>query len=256
MSLLSTILILVVAGVAAGLLASIAGLASLVSYPVLLALGLPPVSANTTNTAALIFTGAGSTLSSVRELHGNHRTMWRVGALVLVGSVLGSLLLAYAPESTFEQVVPFLIFGAGCLMLWTQFRKPVDSEKKLSVSPLVQFLRYLAIFLVGIYIGYFGASAGMILLAILMTVLRDKKFTTVNAIKNFTSFLANALSLLVYAFTTKVYWWMVVPMGIGMFAGGYLGPVVIRHVPLRPLRILIAFSAFGLAGYLFYTAHH
>lgn len=254
--LLGEILILVIAGIAAGLLASIAGLASLVSYPVLLALGLPPISANTTNTAALIFTGAGSTLSSVRELHGNHRTMWQVGTLVLIGSVLGSLLLAYAPEKTFEKIVPFLIFGAGCLMLWTQFRKPAGLKQQREPNLFVQGLRYLAIFLVGIYIGYFGASAGMILLAILITVLQDKKFTTVNAIKNFTSFLANALSLVIYAFTTKVYWWMVVPMGLGMFIGGYMGPVVIRHVPLRPLRILIAFSAFGLAGYLYYTAHY
>ena len=73
--------ILLAAGLAAGLLSSIAGLASLVSYPVLLMLGLPPVSANVTNTAALIFTGAGSSLSSLRELHHVRKTVWKVTSL-------------------------------------------------------------------------------------------------------------------------------------------------------------------------------
>lgn len=251
-------LILFVAGIAAGLLASIAGLASLVSYPVLLAIGVPPVSANTTNTAALIFTGIGASMSSLKELNSSRKTTWRVAIFALLGAVVGSIILVFAPASTFEKVVPFLIFGAGVLMLWTQFKKKKEPAQASSSHLVVTIFKYFAIFLiflVGIYIGYFGASAGMILLAIL-TVTLNETFAVTNAIKNFTTFLANALSLAIYAFTTKVYWWMVVPMGLGMFIGGYVGPVVVRHVPVRPLRIIIAFAAFGLAGYLFYTAYH
>lgn len=255
LSLLWMVVILFIAGIAAGLLASIAGLASLVSYPVLLALGVPPVSANTTNTASLVFTGIGASMSSLKELKSSKKTMWSVAVYALVGCVLGSIILVYAPASTFEKVVPFLIFGAGVLMLYTQFKGENKDRESKPDTPLVRGLKLFAIFLVGIYIGYFGASAGMILLAIL-TVTINESFAVTNAIKNFTSFLANALSLLIYAFTTKIYWWMVVPMGIGMFIGGYVGPVVIRHVPVRPLRIVIAFAAFGLAGYLFYTAFY
>ncbi|WP_186758248.1 sulfite exporter TauE/SafE family protein [Loigolactobacillus coryniformis] len=247
-------IILLVSGAAAGLVSSIAGLASLVSYPVLLMLGVPPISANTTNTAALIFTGLGSSVSSVKELNSSHRTLWQVAVYVLVGSVIGSVLLVVAPAKTFTRVVPFLVFGAGILMLWSQFHQSKILDTPKPAGRGVTFFKNLAILLVGVYIGYFGASAGMILLSILIVTL-NKSFAVTNAIKNFTCLLANGLSLLIYAFTTKIYWWMVVPMGIGMFIGGYIGPVVIRHVPVRPLRVIIAFSAFGLAGFLFYTAY-
>ncbi|MFD1318368.1 sulfite exporter TauE/SafE family protein [Loigolactobacillus zhaoyuanensis] len=253
MALPMTITILFVTGIVAGLLSSIAGLASLVSYPVLLLLGVPPISANTTNTAALIFTGVGSSISSVKELQHNQRDMWQVTAYALIGGILGSILLVFAPETTFARVVPFLVFSAGVLMLWSQFRKP----PKQTADPnrrSVKLLKNMAVLLVGIYIGYFGASAGMILLSILIVTL-NKSFAVTNAIKNFASFVTNVMSLVIYTFTTKVYWWMVLPMGIGMFIGGYLGPVVIRYIPARPLRIVIAFAAFGLAGSLFYSAY-
>ncbi|WP_173021225.1 sulfite exporter TauE/SafE family protein [Secundilactobacillus folii] len=248
------VLILFVAGIAAGLLASIAGLASLVSYPTLLALGVPAVSANTTNTAALIFTGIGSLMSSTKELKGNGKVTLQVASTALIGSVFGALILAFAPAKTFERVVPFLIFGAGALMLWTQFKKKKVITATVPHHPVQNVFRYIAIFLVGIYIGYFGASAGMILLAILLAMLQ-KNFAVTNAIKNFTSFSANVLSLVIYAFTTKIYWWMVIPLGLGMFIGGYSGPVVIRHVPVQPVRTVIAFAAFGLAGYLFWQSY-
>lgn len=254
MSLWLILIILLATGAAAGLLSSIAGLASLVSYPVLLLLGLPPISANVTNTAALIFTGAGSSLSSLRELHHSRKTALQVTAYALIGGVIGSVLLAFAPAATFERVVPFLVFGAGILMLWSQFRKKPTQPKPTEKSLKVTIFKNFTILLVGVYIGYFGASAGMILLSILIVTLSEP-FAEINAIKNFAYFMTNILSLIIYAFTTKVYWWMVVPLGIGMFVGGYIGPVVIRHVPIKPLRTIIAFAAFGLAGYLFYTAY-
>ncbi len=254
MSLWLTSIILLAAGLSAGFVSSIAGLASLISYPVLLLLGLPPVSANVTNTAALIFTGAGSSISSLRELSHVRKTKWEVTFYALIGGVLGSVLLAFAPATTFERVVPFLVFGAGLLMIWSQFRK-TPPQKKVNPHQLrTTILKNIAIFLVGVYIGYFGASAGMILLAILIVTLNNT-FGEINAIKNFAAFMTNILSLVIYAFTTKVYWWMVLPLGIGMFVGGYLGPVLVRHVPVKPLRIIISFAAFGLAGYLFYTAY-
>ncbi|MFC6171204.1 sulfite exporter TauE/SafE family protein [Loigolactobacillus jiayinensis] len=248
-------IILLVSGVVAGLLSSVAGLASLVSYPVLLMLGVPPISANTTNTAALIFTGIGSSASSLKELRSSKKTLWRVAVYVLLGSIVGSFLLVIAPATTFTRVVPFLVFGAGILMLWSQFHHPaVTRSATVQTKRSTSILKNLTVFLVGIYIGYFGASAGMILLSILIVTLNES-FAVTNAIKNFTCFLANTLSLVIYAFTTKIYWWMVVPLGIGMFIGGYLGPMVIRHVPARPLRVVIAFAAFILAAYLFYTAY-
>ncbi|KRN28623.1 hypothetical protein IV38_GL000824 [Lactobacillus selangorensis] len=254
MSLSLMILILFAAGLAGGLLSSVAGLASLVSYPVLLALGLPPVSANTTNTASLIFTGIGSSLSSVKDLCTNRKLTWHIAAITLFGGLIGSIILGFAPATTFAHIVPFLIFSAGCLMLWSEFRPAKPHAAQQSQRKFVLFLKQFAIFLVGVYIGYFGASAGIIMVA-LLTVTIDRPYTVCNSIKNFASFATNVLSLIVYALTTKVYWWMVVPMGAGMFIGGYVGPVIVRHVPTRPLRVIVSIGAFGLAGYLFYTTY-
>ncbi|GEN94533.1 sulfite exporter TauE/SafE family protein [Pediococcus ethanolidurans] len=255
MSLWLMSIILLATGLAAGFLSSVAGLASLVSYPVLLMLGLPPVSANVTNTAALIFTGAGSSIASLRELHHVRKTALNVTIYALIGGVVGSFLLVIAPAKTFERVVPFLVFGAGVLMLWSQFRHTVPKKAENPHHLEIMILKNIAILLVGVYIGYFGASAGMIMLSILIVTL-NATFGEINAIKNFAAFMTNILSLIIYAFTTKVYWWMVIPLGIGMFVGGYMGPVVIRHVPVKPLRIIISFAAFGLAAYLFYTAYY
>ncbi|KRM87262.1 integral membrane protein [Lacticaseibacillus thailandensis DSM 22698 = JCM 13996] len=119
---------------------------------------------------------------------------------------------------------------------------------------LVTLAKNTAIFLVGLYIGYFGASAGIILLAILSVTL-DQTFTVSNAIKNFTTFVANIFSIVIYALTTKVYWSMVLPLGVGLFIGGYAGPIVVRHVSVKLLQRVIAFGAFGLAAYFFYDAY-
>lgn len=244
---------LVFAGAVAGFLSSVAGLASLVSYPVLLSVGVPPVSADVTNTAALIFTGLGSTLSSTKELKGNRATMWHVGLLASFGGIIGCLLLAFLPSSSFEHVVPFLILLAAIMMMVSGKKKAVKKVSQ-STNLLIRVLKNIAIFLVGIYIGYFGAAAGILMLAILTATL-SKPFVVSNAIKNFAALLTNIISLVVYALTIKVYWLMAVPLAAGMFVGGYVGPVAIRHVPVKLLRILITLAAFGLSGYLFYTTY-
>lgn len=252
---------LLAGGIIAGLLATMAGLASLVSYPLLLSLGVPPVNANVTNTAALIWTGVGSALSSRKELKRNKKITLQVTIVTLVGGIVGSLILVVAPAKSFEKVVPFFIFAAGVLMLWTNRKKRPQTTLTASATSRPVWLRWLgfiaknvAIFLVGVYIGYFGASAGVIMLAILGFTL-NKPFAVDNAIKNFAAFATNVFSLIVYTLNTRVYWGMAVVMGIGFFIGGYLGPIFVRHVPTRPLRMVVAFLAFGLAAYFFYQAY-
>lgn len=117
MSLFLTFIFLIAAGFVAGLLASVAGLASLASYPALLLVGLPPVLANVTNTTALIFSGIGSTMSSLRELHGHWKKVALFTFLASCGSVAGSWLLLIAPASSFEKIVPFFIFAAGLFII-------------------------------------------------------------------------------------------------------------------------------------------
>ncbi|WP_461213889.1 sulfite exporter TauE/SafE family protein [Lacticaseibacillus sp. GG6-2] len=232
-------------GIIGGLLSTIAGMASLVSYPVLLSIGLPPVVANVTNTTAQIFSGIGSTVSSAKELRGASHETATITIFSLIGSACGCALLLVAPASSFERVVPFLIAAAGGLMLYSLLHHPQQTQTT-HAHPLV---RSVALFLVGIYIGYFGASAGVITLA-LLTVTESLPFATTNAIKNFVSFTGNALAMLIYAFTTTIDWHAAIIMGVGFLVGGWLGPKIVLHLPVRGLRFAIAIAAFLLAIYL------
>lgn len=254
------ILILLPAGVLAGIASSVAGLASLVSYPALLLVGIPPVTADVTNTAALIFTGIGSTISSKRELRGHARELLKLLPLTVGGSVCGSMLLLAAPASSFEHIVPFFILSAAFLIIWpdlphARLKQTVSKHEK---SPLQKRAAAVAvcilIFFVGAYTGYFGAAAGVVMLAILAATSR-LKFAEYNALKNVALGASNAVATILFAFRTHIEWIAVVPLAIGFFAGGMIGPAIVRRVPVRILHIIIAICATGLAAYLFVKAY-
>ncbi|WP_434716525.1 sulfite exporter TauE/SafE family protein [Lacticaseibacillus paracasei] len=246
---------LIGAGILGGLLASIAGLASLVSYPALLLIGIPPVVANVTNTAGLVLSGIGATTSSSRELKGEGKLVTGLTAITLAGGILGSILLLIEPASTFEHIVPFFILSAGILLLVSGRQ----ADRK-TVPPLLEqnkfglFLKVIGLFLVGAYTGYFGAAGGVIILAIL-TLSLPQRFAVLNAFKNVMAFMANAVATVIYAIRAEIDWLIVVPLGIGFLVGGYCGPIVVRHVPVKLLRTVIAFAAFALAADLFVQAY-
>ncbi|KRL34696.1 sulfite exporter TauE/SafE family protein [Liquorilactobacillus uvarum] len=257
---LLTFIFLIIAGIVAGLLASIAGLASLVSYPALLIVGLPPVIANITNTTALIFSGIGSTFSSLKELQGHWKELLIYTLLSLIGSIGGSILLLAAPASSFEKVVPFFIFFAG-ILLFISGRKnagPTAKLKKASTKTKnkwwLSLFSLLGICLVGAYTGYFGAAGGVIFLAIL-SIITSHDFATVNAMKNTIAFAGNLVAAIIFVFKSHIDWMFVAPLGFGLLIGGYLGPIIVRHVNIHLLRALISLAAFGLSIYLFITAY-
>lgn len=253
------IIFLVVAGFLAGLMQSVAGLASLVSYPALLIVGVPPVIANVTNTTALIFSGIGSLISSSKELKGHWKRLSFFIVLSLIGSLGGSYLLLHLPSASFEKVVPFFIFGAGILLLLSSRKKRLVSGSELRQerdlqSPLKLIDSSICIILVGGYTGYFGAAGGVLFLAILSAI-TDEEFHIVNAMKNVITFAGNLTATCIFIFKSHIAWHYVIPMGVGLLAGGYVGPVIVRHVNIHLLRTLIAFAAFGLALYLLVEAY-
>ena len=136
--------------------------------------------------------------------------MWQVSLVAMAGGVIGCLILAWAASASFEKVVPFLIFGAGAAML-VSGKRPLKKQAAQPDNFIKRVLKSSAIFLVGCYIGYFGAAAEIFLLSILtMTLITP--FTVTSAIKNFTSFITNILSLMIYVFTIKVYWLLAIPL--------------------------------------------
>jgi len=230
--------LLVAAGLAGGLAGSIAGLASLFTYPALLATGLGPIAANVTNTVSLVSASVGSVSASRLELTGQAPRLRRLGAAGVLGGATGAALLLLTPDETFEKIAPWLIGGSSLLILIGP--RPAHREEMGS--------RGLAagVFAVAVYGGYFGAAAGVVLLAMLLTSTHDG-LPVSNAIKNVVLGLANLVAALAFALLADVDWVSALPLAVGLLAGGRLGPVVVRHAPAKLMRTLIAIAGVGLA---------
>lgn len=243
-------LILFAAGVGGGLASTIASVASVVSYPVLLLLGLPPVSANVTNTVSLVLTGVGSVAGSRPELAGQRLRVMRLGAVTALGGATGAVILLLAPGGAFAVVVPVLIAGASVALLAQPVirRLAPTSESEHSRSRLV------AVYAVAVYAGYFGAAAGVLLLAVLSTMLTEP-LVRINAVKNAISGVANGVAAILFAVFAPVHWGYVPLLAAGFLVGGYTGPRLIRHLPVRPLRVFIAVAGIALAVRLGWSAY-
>ncbi len=226
-----------------GLTGSIAGLASVATYPALLAVGLPPVAANVTNTVALVFNGVGSMWGSRPELAGQGRWLRRVAPVAALGGVLGAVLLLSTPPGSFEKLVPILLVGAS-LAIVTPGR-PNAAGARHTRRALV-LAEVAAIFLIAIYGGYFGAAAGVLLLALMLRT-GASSLAHANAAKNVLLGVANGVAAVVFAIWAPVSWLAVLPLGAGCLLGSRLGPVVVRHAPATPLRLLIGVAGLVLA---------
>jgi len=243
-------LVLLAAGTLGGVFSTVVSIASLVSYPVLLALGVPPLSANMTNTVSLVLTGAGSVLSSKPELAGQGRRVFRLGAITAAGGAAGATVLLVTPGSTFTVVVPVLIGGASLVLL-------VQPRIK-SLSPAAgggnRLVQGAALFAVALYVGYFGAAAGVLLLVVL-SMMTDESLITVNAVKNAVSGMANALAATCFAVFGEVRWTFVAPLAAGFLLGGLVGPKIARKVPAGPFRVVVSLCGIGLAVRLGISAY-
>jgi uncharacterized membrane protein YfcA len=241
---------LALAGVAAGILGTAGGITSLIAYPALLAVGVPPFSANITNSIALLGSGLGSSLGSRPELRGHGATLRRWVPVAVVGAVAGALLLLATPPGVFAWIVPFLVAAAGILLLVQPriTRWHASREHPIGV-PVVA----AAILGVTIYDGYFGAGSGVLMIAVVL-ILIDHELARANALKNVILFIADLLPAVLFALAGPVAWAAVVPLGLGALAGGLIGPRLMRRAPRTPVRIAIAVLALGLAVWLLLQA--
>ena len=250
-----SVLLLVVAGLAAGLAGSIAGLASLFSYPALLAVGLPATAANVTNTVALACSTVGAVAGSRPELVGQSSRARRLGALSVVGGASGAGLLLITPPGVFERVVPFLVGGASVVLLLGRRRvapagaDPIDPAAR----PRRPLLVGAGVLAVSVYGGYFGAAAGVLMLALLITLLPET-LVRANGLKNLLLGLANMVAATGFAMFGPVAWQAALPLAAGLLVGAWTGPAVVRRVPAEPLRVAIALAGIGLAVKLAHDA--
>ena len=241
---------LLAAGTLGGIFSTAMSTASLVTYPVLLALGVPPLSANMTNTVSLVLTGAGSVVSSRPELAGLGGRVIRFGIITAFGGAAGATVLLLTPASTFTVVVPVLIGSASVVLLV----QPRINRLAPSADGANRLVHAGALFAAAIYIGYFGAAAGVLLLVVLGTMI-DESLVRLNAVKNAVSGAANATAAACFALFGTVRWEFVAPLATGFLAGGWIGPMIARRVPAGPLRVVVSLGGIGLAVKLGISAY-
>ncbi|KRF37622.1 sulfite exporter TauE/SafE family protein [Nocardioides sp. Soil805] len=241
-------LVVLLAGLGAGILTSTVGIASLLSFPVLVAVGLPPVVANASNTVGLTPGALSGSWGYRSELREHPQVTAVVLATCAVGSVAGAVLLLALPATVFEAVVPWLILGT-CLLVgvqprlsaWLRTRRGTDAIERHHVSPLTGVFATIT----GAYGGYFGAGSGVMMLAVL-GLGTDLPFRVANALKTLAVLAANLVASVIFVLAADIDWRAVVLLASGSVVGGYVGARIGRRLPAALLRAGIVVA--GLVG--------
>jgi uncharacterized protein len=233
------------AAVAAGLINALAGGGTLVTFPVLMAIGIPAVSANVTNTVALLPGYLGGTLAQSKDLKGQKKRLWLFIPAALLGGLAGGILLLRTGEKLFTNLVPFLILVASALLaIQNPVRKWLTQRQVESKARQANELwALLPIFLAAIYGGYFGAGLSVILLAVMGLVLNDN-LTRLNALKQVIAFSTNIAAALFFVFSGKVVWSVALVMAAGALLGGAIGGRLASKIKPATLRWMVVSIGF------------
>ena len=229
------------AGMVAGTINTVVGSGTLFTFPVLLAFGYAPVTANVSNTVGLVPGSAAGAVGYRRELAGQERRLARLAVASLSGGVIGAILLLTLPASAFKAIVPvFIAIALVLIVLQPRIsaalaaRRPRSQAPRTRVGPVVM----AAVFLGGVYGGYFGAAQGIMVLAIL-TLGLDEELQRLNAVKVVLTGLVNLVSGIIYVFAAHVAWAPAALIAGGSLLGGVLGARVGRRLAPQVLRAVI-----------------
>jgi len=229
-------LLIALAALAAGAINAIAGGGTLITFPMLVAVGIPPVSANITNTVALCPGYFGGTLAQWDDLRGQKKRLWLILPASIIGGVIGGFLLLQTGEKLFKELVPYLILLASGLLAiqdpvraWLMRRMGEHHEAKL------EKLTWLPVGLASIYGGYFGAGLSVIVLSALGLTLNDT-LTRLNALKQAVAFSVNVAAATFFIFSGQVIWSAAAVMAVGALIGGTLGGKLAGRIKPSTLR--------------------
>jgi uncharacterized membrane protein YfcA len=248
--------VIAAAAFAAGLINSIAGGGTLVSFPALLWVGRDPVLANATSTVALWPASLAGLYGFRRELKGGARTFLLFAAPSLVGGVLGAVLLLRTPSETFDRLVPFLILFATLLLaaqepISRRLRAGREDEEEHTPTRAWWAVALVFQFLVGVYGGYFGAGIGILMLAAL-GLLGFTDIHRMNALKNLLAICINGVAAVYFIASGKVYWTDVLVMTFAAIAGGYSGARLAYRLGRRFVRLAVIIIGLVMSVSLFF----
>jgi uncharacterized membrane protein YfcA len=226
------------AGVAAGTINTVVGSGTLVTFPVLLAFGYSPVTANVSNTVGLVPGSVAGAIGYRRELSGQRSRALQFGCASVLGGVTGAILLLALPASAFKAIVPVFI-AIALVLIVTQDRLSAALSRRVSRHhPGYRFVGLMAVYVTGVYGGYFGAAQGIMLLAILGLVLEDS-LQRINALKVVLAGLVNFVAAIVFVIAAHVAVAPALLIAIGSVCGAALGSRYGRRLSQDVLRIVI-----------------
>nr|WP_218891329.1 sulfite exporter TauE/SafE family protein [Actinomycetospora corticicola] len=232
------------AGVWAGTINTVVGSGTLVTFPVLVALGYPPVTATTSNAIGLITGTITGAYGYRAELRGHGRRLVRYGVASLFGAIGSTILLLSLPADAFETIVPVLV-GLAVLLVAVQPLVTRRLRSRESPSSGRPWLLYPLIFAVGVYGGYFTAAQGIMLVGVMGLLLTDP-LQRLNAFKNALAAVVNVVAGAIYAVVAPIDWWVVLILAVSSTVGGLLGARVGRR--LSPLVLRVVIVVIGVAA--------
>ena len=239
------VIVVLVAGFGAGTMNAVIGSGTLITFPVLLAIGLPPVTANVSNNLGLVPGAASSLYGYRRELRTERSRTLKLAPLTVAGSLCGATLLLVLPPGAFKAIVPVLIAIALVLIVFQPRLSAYLTARREVHRPHGGPLLRLGIFGTGIYGGYFGGGQGIVLFALLANSLPGR-LLELNVVRAALTGIANATAAVVFVFAADLDWLAVLLIAIGSTAGGLLGAGIGRRIPDPVLRAVIV--VVGLAA--------
>ncbi|MGE5448739.1 MAG: sulfite exporter TauE/SafE family protein [Bacteroidales bacterium] len=251
MSLFNEVLIFL-AAILAGFINAMAGGGTLVTFPVLLAIGISPVVANVTNTVALVPGTIGGMWAQRGDFKSQYNRLMKLLPVAIIGGIGGGLLILNTSENAFRSIVPYLILLATLLLAaqvriknWVVAR--IGHAHTETHNPMIMLGMVL---LAAIYGGYFGAGLGVILMAVLGMVI-DDSLTRLNFLKQALGFVINMAAAIYFAFSGKVDWWIAFVMIFGSILGGWIGGKLAGRIKPELLRWIVV-SAGLIAATIFF----
>lgn len=232
------VLAIALAGLAAGTINTVVGSGTLITFPVLLAFGYAPVTANVSNTVGLVPGSLSGSVGYRRELVGQRLHAVRLGVASGLGGITGAVLLLVLPAAAFEAIVPVFIVLALVMVILQPRLDRMLAKRATGSERRDHVLTLLALYATGIYGGYFGAAQGILLLGILGLVLAQDMHRT-NALKNVLASLVNGVAALFFIAAAHVEWGPAAIIAFSSILGGQIGARYGRRLPAGALRVLI-----------------
>lgn len=246
-----SLVFLVVAGLFAGGVNAVAGGGSLLVFPALLAVGLPPLAANVTNSVAQWPGYLGMVAGSRQDLRGQRRRILSTAVVAVAGAALGCYLLLTLPGAVFNTIVPVLVLlASAALALSPMIKRWIGTPETGAPDRLGALLP--AVFAASVYGGYFGGALGVILIATLSLCAHDR-LVRLNALKGLLSLVVATVTLVIFAIGAPVNWLAVALLAPATLVGGYVGARVARRLPENVLRYAVVLLGTSVGVYLLTT---